>query len=252
MPPGWAGPRGSSRWLSYCGASVRTWSPCAARLARRLEEFIEGHQVAAFADVVVGPDFDEALPVLLQSHSLSPLKPNVVMFGWPDDPDRFEPLVHHLRTATTLNMSLVILKDNGLPETPHDKRRVDLWWRGRGNGALMLILAHLLTENYEWRGAAVRLLRQVGDEEGREPATAALQEMADEARIDATAKVVVSVDPFSKVLHRYSSDATCVMIGFSVEMLEDPAEFRARYRELLDKMPTALLVCSSGEAELAA
>ena len=46
------------------------------------------------------------------------------------------------------------------------KRRIDVWWRGRKNGELMLLLAHLLTLNDAWRQRPVRLLRVIENEEG--------------------------------------------------------------------------------------
>lgn len=223
-----------------------------ATALHRLEDFIEQHGVEAFADVVVGPDFDEVLPVLLQAHSLRPLKPNLVMFGWPQEAERVEALTRHLRTAATLGMSLLVVRGRDLPTGKREDRRVDLWWRGRRNGSLMLILAHLLVENREWHGARVRILRRITDEEGREPATAALEAMAAAARIEVQVNVVVSVNPFPKVLNRYSHDAACVMLGFGVDMLDDPAVFRRRYTGMTGHLPTTLLVCSSGDADLLA
>ena len=44
----------------------------------------------------------------------------------------------------------------------------------------------------------------------------------------------------------------CVLLGFRVDLLNDPEEFHERYGEMLHKLPTTLLVCSSGDADLLA
>ena len=97
-----------------------------------------------------------------------------------------------------------------------------------------------------------KLLRMIQNEEGREPATQALKELIDKARIDADAQIIVSDSPFAHVLHRHSSDASVVFLGFVLPEEEEAVQFQSRYEELLSDMPTALLFCSSGEADLMA
>jgi hypothetical protein len=89
-------------------------------------------------------------------------------------------------------------------------------------------------------------------EEGRDPATHALRNMIDKARIDADAQIIVSGSPFKEVLHRHSSDASVVFLGFIMPDEEEAVQFQARYEEMLSDLPTTLLFCSSGEADLMA
>jgi len=220
-----------------------------ATALRRLEEFIRSEDMEAFPDVIAGEDFDQVLPVLLQSHSLGPLKPNLVLLGWPDDGLRAEAFASHLKIALELNMSLVVLRDEGLPVDGED-RRIDIWWRGRENGSLMIILAHLLSRSPGWEGARIRILRCVESSRGRDPATQALRELVDAARVEADIEIVVSPDPFPGLLRRHSSDATCVFPGFQRDALSDPPGIHGRYTKLFQGLPTVLLVCSSGEADL--
>ena len=117
---------------------------------------------------------------------------------------------------------------------------------------VMVVISHLLTINYAWSRATIRLLRLIKNEEGREPATQALREMIDTARIDADAQIIVFESPFAEVLHRHSSDASVVFLGFIMPQEEEAHEFQARYEEMLSGLPTALLFYSSGEADLMA
>ena len=111
-------------------------------------------------------DFDGALNIFLQSHSLGPLAPNIVLSGWPVNEDRIEAFFRHLNTIRLLRMNILALIN---PERASDEPGdgpIDIWWRGRQNGSLMLILAHLLTCSGPWRKTRIRLLR-LSDPENR-------------------------------------------------------------------------------------
>ena len=56
---------------------------------------------------------------------------------------------------------------------------IDVWWRGRQNGELMLLLAHLLTKNNEWRPRPIRLLRVIENEAGRDEVRQHLTDLAE-------------------------------------------------------------------------
>ncbi|MBN1833994.1 MAG: amino acid permease [Deltaproteobacteria bacterium] len=217
----------------------------------QLNRFVLDHDFEALSTVVVSRNLDEGLSAIIQGHAIGPLQPNVVCMGWASDQQRALPFAHHLIAIQSLGMSLILFKDHGLPYTAQS-RRIDIWWRGKENGSLMVIVSHLLTLNYEWRDAKIRLLRMIQNEEGREPATQALKEIIDKARIDADAHIVVSESPFADVLHRYSSDASVVFLGFVLPEEGEAIKFQSRYEEMLSELPTTLLFCSSGEADLMA
>ncbi len=217
----------------------------------QLRRFIMDNDFEALSTVVVSQNLDEGLSAIIQGHSIGPLQPNVIFMGWASDEERSLPFVRHLMSAQSLGMSIILVKDNGLPDKTK-QRRIDIWWRGKENGSLMTIASHLLTLNYEWSGVNIRVLRMIQNEEGREPATNALKEMVDAARIDAQVQVIVSQSPFAEVLHRHSSDASVVFLGFIVPKEEDAGLFQAQYEGMLSGLPTTLLFCSSGEADLMA
>jgi hypothetical protein len=116
----------------------------------------------------------------------------------------------------------------------------------------MVILAHLLTRNWEWDRTAVRVLRVIEDEAGRQPAVAALQELIDAARIEATAEAIVSSVPFVEILHRHSRDATCVLLGVEAKAIDEEGKWHRTYEKMLEDMPTTLLVSSGGAEDMLA
>ncbi len=197
-----------------------------AQAEKQLADFCSSKGIEAFPVVAVGPDVHTSLALLLQTASLGSIRPNLAMFGWTESGVGFGPLATLMRTADSSNMSQVILRDRGAPPSPGPRqrkrtgprRRLDVWWRGQANGELMLLLAHLITRNWEWVGAEIRVHRVVDSEKGLVPAAAALQELIDAARVRATAEAhVMSNDrTFAQILQETSAGASCVILGFEL------------------------------------
>ena len=223
------------------------------RTIQDLERYIEDNDLEAFTEVHVSPSFEEGLSAMLQSHSIGPLKPNMLMFGWPTDASRAAWFGRHVRLASDLGMSQVVLFDRGLPEGGMERsRRIDVWWRGLGNGSLMAILALLLTGNWEWRRATIRLLHLVSPDEDRAELRAQLERLTNEGRLEAEILMLEQGDePFIDTLHAHSEGSDLVMLGFRPPE-DDEAAIRLHgfYTEASRGLPTTLLVSSSGDADL--
>ena len=217
----------------------------------QLNDFLGKNEFEALSTVVVSRSLDEGLAVLLQGHPIGPMRPNIVMMGWPSESDRFPSFVQRLHSIQLLGYSWILVDDKGLP-TSETNRRIDIWWRGQGNGFLMVLLAHLITLNGEWSQAKSRLLRLIQNEEGRQPAAQALGELINAARVDAEAQIIVSEDSFREVVPRHSGDASVVMLGFNAPEEKDAQASHDNLEAVLSELPTTLLVCSSGEADLLA
>lgn len=218
-----------------------------------LDNFIIQNRVQAFAQVLVTPNLDLGLNQLLQSTSLGPLKPNLVVLGWSSDMSRAGFFVNHLHTAHLLAMSLILLYDNGLPRLERkQKKRIDIWWRGWKNGSLMMILAYLISLNSEWTNVQIRLLRVVQGNNDYGEALKELQKLIDASRMKAEIKIINSDKSFKEILNKYSHDATVVLLGFQIPPIEKAEEFQKAFNNLLQGLPTTILVNSTGEADLLA
>ena len=217
----------------------------------QLNRFLQKNDFDALTSVVVSQRFDEGLTCLLQGHPINPLQPNIVLMGWLSDVERCHSFVRHMTSIQILGMSLVVLRDKGLP-LDKANRRIDIWWRGRKNGYLMVLLSHLLTLNWEWSKAEIRLFRVIQDKAGILPTTEALRQLVDAGRVDAKIQVIFSKDTFQNILRVHSKDASVVFIGFNVPEERESLEFQKCYEEILSDLPTTLMVCSSGKADLLA
>ena len=225
-----------------------------AEAQRRLQDFIEQNHFQAFADVCVTEDFDQGVRGLIQNHALGPIKPNLLLLGWPSSSERASSIFNHLRIARALSISSVILHDQGLPDTDSaETKRVDIWWRGRENGSLMLILAYLLCRNLEWARHHVRVLRAISPDEDADIARTDLEELLFESRIKGEAQIVELGDRFSDTILEHSRDATVVFLGLWVGELGEEfpvSEVHQYYAQLLDELPTTLMINNGGKADL--
>ena len=217
---------------------------------RRLATFIEEHRLQAFHEVLVAENFDQGLLSLLQCHSIGPLRPNLVMLGWPSDQQRFQGFSKLLRLIKYIGLNMVIAVDRGLPSET-DPKRIDIWWRGRDNGSLMLILGYLLSNNIEWSRYPVRVLRAVDHEREYGEATEEIHQLLDEARINGEAQVVLKEGTIHRTLLTHSHDASVMFLGMTpTDQREADASFCQRYESLLEGLPTTLLISSVGDADL--
>lgn len=218
---------------------------------RSLNEFIEQHKVLAFPQVVAAPDFDSGLDQLFQTTGIGPLRPNMVVLGFPGDPARASGFIRHLNTAQAMGMSQIVIHDGGVPNLKKRKQRtMDIWWRGKSNGSLVVILAYLISRNREWSGAQIRILRLVQNKVATATAQAELDELVRSARMDAKTIIVKADKPFAEILKQYSSGTATVFLGFRIPGEEDAVVFQQGMAALLEGMPTTLLVHSTGEADL--
>jgi amino acid transporter len=224
-------------------------SPRRRGALHQLTQFCNEKNYAAFPVVVAAEKLEQGISMLMQATSIGPIRPNLAFFGWSGKMDRRQTYLNELRTAAALGMSLALIEVKELP-SPEEPKRIDIWWRGHKNGALMILIGYLLSENWEWENARIRILRVVEKEEGLQPAENALQKLMELARVEGEVEVVVSSESFSRILHEHSADATCVILGFELPEEAHEAEWHANYRSFVDGMPTTILVNSLGTEDL--
>ncbi|MDX1776472.1 MAG: amino acid permease, partial [Desulfobulbales bacterium] len=224
-------------------------APGRFRAIKQLTHFCNEKNYAAFPVVVAAEKLEQGINMVLQATAIGPLRPNLALFGWSGKIGRRQEYIDELRTASNLGMSLAIIEVREVP-LPEEPKRIDIWWRGHKNGAVMLLMAFLISENWEWSDTKIRILRVVENEIGKEPAHLALQQLVDLARVDAEVEIILEEESFSRVLHKHSADATCVILGFELPEKKDEAEWHGNYRSFIDEMPTTILVNSSGGEDI--
>jgi amino acid transporter len=222
-----------------------------ANQERILHGFIRDQKLEAFPAVVVAPHLSEGIEALVQCQGLGALRPNTVLLGWPTGPDRAESFGATLRTIAGLERSIIALRFDQEPEDPWDvpDGTLDIWWRGRKNGELMLLLAHLLTRNPSWRSCPMRLLRVIENEAGRDEVQRHLTELIDSSRIRATPHAIVAED-VPGAIQQTSGSAALVIMGFEAPQEGDEQAFYERMEHWAGNLPRTVFVDSVGGMSL--
>ncbi|GAA5507202.1 amino acid permease [Novipirellula caenicola] len=218
---------------------------------RMLHAMIGEHGLNAFPAVVVSSDYVTGVEALVQCQGLGRLRPNVVLLGCPLSADRMKVFGGLLRNLKGLSRSTVVLRRT---DEPSDDWRppsgtVDVWWRGRANGELMVLLAHLLLQNEDWRGRELRLLRVVDNEAGIDEVRNHLDGLLKAARIPGVTKVVVSKDP-ELAIQTTSRNAAMVFLGMQPPNIGDEEAFFYRTEKLAGGLPRVVFVQSAGGMRL--
>ena len=196
--------------------TVRDW---AAR--RGLEAFVRVHPA---------PDPWSGMRELVRSYGFGPLVPNTVLMGAPGDGEAAEGIASVARLSVSLRRNLLLAAraaedaDPAAPDGEDDRpkdlpRRIDLWWRGRGNNAsFMLALACLLRRSRRWEGAALRLCHVAEPDEDPARAEEALCAFLRDARVDAAVTVLpapmaAGLGGATAAIRAASAEAGLVLLG---------------------------------------
>ena len=217
-----------------------------------MRKFIKDEELSAFPAVVIADSVRQGIVSLVQAHGIGGIEPNTVLLGWPNQEDRGPEFSRLLRTLEGLNRSILMVRsaneDEDMWSPPPGS--IDVWWRGRSNGPLMLMLAFLLTKNPGWRNRTIRLLRVVPNETAQEEVHRHLSELANSARIQAQIRTFIANDPIGKI-QKVSQDAAIVFMGFEPPENEEADElFYQKIEGLINTLPRVILVDNAGSIEL--
>ena len=123
--------------------------------------YIRDEGLSAFPAVVVEEELGKGIKTLLQAQGIGGLKPNSVLLGWSEDPDRRGMFNDALCLFKSMGRTALVLRyDRGIERLKDGAAAgaINIWWDGPRNGNMMLILAHLLKQNQAWRNHPIRIL----------------------------------------------------------------------------------------------
>jgi hypothetical protein len=217
----------------------------------RLRKFIKAEEFQAFPVVVVEDDINAAVKALLQCHGVGGLRPNTLLLGWSEDPEKAPFFSEALLVARKMQRSIIIVSceeeraDDHVPVGP-----IDVWWNNPKEGSLMLMLAYLLKKNPEWRDRPLRLLRPIGLQDDVESATKKMNLILSVARIEAEIVILPTDNPLTAV--RGVADGTGLLFaGFDPAAEEGPdGTLPVSLRETIDCPGDVIMVYSAGDVAL--
>ncbi len=205
--------------------------------------------LVSFCQVNVVSDYENGIIDIAQASGNAGLEANTIMFGWPKRKDRLVSTLKIMRAMSKAEKSTVIARLNWAHE-PGQEKRIDIWWRGlQQNGDLMLLLAHLLNLNLEWRDAKIVVRSIVENESERASMEVNLSKLVPETRIQAETEVIVKSPNTTaiKLMHNYSRTADIVFLGLMEPKPGTESKYAKRLIELASGFNTTIFVRNAGE-----
>jgi hypothetical protein len=239
--------RGLVTYFHLLEGLVSTKAPRRLELVSDLRSRFELEHPNVFYRADVVDDIYRGGVSVAQSYGLGTFEPNTLMLGWPTGKERPEGYVQMLRDLVALDKSVLAVHYN--PEKGYgDRKRIHIWWGGfKGNGGMMLLLAYLVTAQRKWRKAEVTLLTVVEAESDRQERERALNQILDNARLEATSRVLVrNMRSIGDLMEEESGDADLLILGMRIPEAEESAlGFIEQKQQLLANLPTTVLVQSA-------
>lgn len=215
-----------------------------------LHTMIRRRGLGAFPSIVVADDYVRGVEALVQCQGLGRLRPNLVLLGCPLSAKRITEFCDLLRNLEGLGRSVLVhRRDDDDDAWSVPPGTIDVWWRGRANGELMVLLAHLMQSHRDWHRRRIRLLRVVESEAGVAEVRTHLSELLSEARIEGDIQVVVSDNAVEAIRHE-SRDAAFVFLGFAIPQPGGEESFYQWIEQATEGLAAVALVHSAGEMSL--
>ncbi len=213
-------------------------------IQQKMEDDFANQNITAFPEAYVVPNFEEGIIGIIQANGLAGMQSNTVMFGWTNGSDRIQRLLRIVRIVSSMNRNSILAY---VPETEMSSTHniIDVWWRGmQKNGDMMLLLAHLLNLNTDWRHARVRLRTIVSSEPEQEPMKEKLRSLIDDSRISATCDVILKKTEEDAVdlMHKSSKDADLVFLGLALPEKNNVEGFAENLDKLVVGFKSTILV----------
>lgn len=227
-----------------------------AEVQSRLVAEIETLAVPVYGRAILAPDASEALPVIVQSLGLGPLRMNTVLFGWPEHPapQRLTEFFQVVREVNRLGVNTVILSSgdrawDALESVPSRERRIDVWLEPEGDASRLALLgSYLFTRTEDWADATIRVIGSADGDEGA--SRDALQARLDEARIPAEIVVVRSTD--TGTILRESAGAAFVFLPMRLRVDAYHGPYESQLEQLVDGLPMSASVLAAQSFDLSA
>ncbi len=225
-------------------------APTVPALERELDEALEDLGIVAFGEVDIVEDFVRGAVAVAQANGIAGIESNTVMFGWSDKPERRANVLRVIEQLAALGISSVICHPHPLDVTRPRRRRIDVWWGGlQHNGDMLVLFAHLISLNPEWRDARISIKSIATSPMMLERNRILLDRLIRSARIRAETEVMLRPAEVSvtSLICTESRGADIVLMGLRAVDSGQETSYSRRLAELVRDLPTVLFVRSAGE-----
>jgi potassium/chloride transporter 4/5/6 len=212
-----------------------------------MEAELERLGVIGFPEVDVVDEFEQGVVSVAQANGIAGIESNTVMFGWSDKSDRQENVLRVVERLAKLGKSVVI----GRVGSPRSGERgpIHVWWGGlEQNGDLLVLLAHLLSQNPAWHNSEIVINSIATNEMTYQRNRILLEELTKAARIEAVSNVILKPEGTSvkEIIWEGSRHADVVLLGLRGNEPGEEAAYARRMEAMMEGLPTVLFVRNAG------
>jgi len=216
----------------------------------RIQQTLAREGLIAFGEFDVVDELVPGMVAVAQANGFGGLDSNTILLGWPRDRERMLDFLRAVHRLERLHKSVVIGRMRpGLLAREHDEQLIHVWWGGlQRNSDLMLLLAHLVTLNPEWRHGRIHVLSIASNELMKTNSENYLRSLMPALRISADVTVMMHTKDRTvrEVIHEMSSAADIVFLGLDPPEDEDKADaYAERLFELSEPLRTVFFVKNS-------
>lgn len=214
---------------------------------RNISNYLKDKNIKTLVRGLRAKNYFEGATNLVDLYGLGKVVPNTILLGSSSNSytqyEYCQMVTHFYKSKRN-----VMILQNDFKLNYDGKKQIDLWWGGlKGNGALMMIMAHMIKTSPRWHNINVCVKMVVSTEEAVDGVRNNLQEILSNIRVDFSHKIIVSNGrEFWDILESESHDSTMVMMG-----LKEPDEqFYDYYSNLVNKtksIPNKLFLLAAEE-----
>lgn len=221
-----------------------------AEAEKLMRIFIREEKLSAFPVVVVEESLADGLKALFQCHGIGGVRPNMLLLGWSNDPQKKESFSAILSITKKMNRSCLILSTDQDKETWNNPSgAINIWWTDSKNGSMMLLMGYLLKGSREWRDCPLRVLRPVELKADVENVKKEMDETLMQGRIKAEIVILPTDEPLNAIRNNMAPSAV-LFAGF-IPAEEDPAGVLLPFmKQTVDLPGDVILTYNAGDVSL--
>ncbi len=226
-------------------------------LEKTIRDYVEKKGVQALVRLTTASNFAEGILKLVEIYGIGPLVPNTILIGdssasFNDDKQSHEKYCEMITKLHSWKRNLLIFKEDSYKNIsnstiPLRKRtRIDVWWGGmQANGSLMLLLAYLLRNDWQWRRAKIMLKLMVNDQNAAESTKENLKNLTAKMNMDIIPHILVSDGrSFDDVLYDNSKSADLIFLGLATPN-ENFAQYYQNWQNRTKHLPDTIFVLAA-------
>lgn len=198
---------------------------------KQITDYLNDKNIRTLVRVMRSEDPFKGAIQLVNSYGLGSLIPNTILLGDTEEESHQTAYAEMISHFYKSKRNVIILQNVKLLSFK-SKKSIDIWWGGlKGNGALMMILGHLMQNSPHWQNVEICIKMVVPNESAMNDAKKNLTDIINQFRLSFKQKVIVAYGKsFHEILKVESAKKDLVLLG----LMQPDDNFYSYYNKLKD------------------